>query len=66
MGIEVQEEQLHGGGGGGRAPLAPQRWLSGVYGKGASAYEEAVLVEWREMGLEAAEAVRRGAWAEAV
>ena len=70
VGIKVVVEKPAGGeqvgGGGAGAPLAPQRWLSGVYGRGASQHEESVLVEWREKGLEAAEAVQRGAWGEAV
>jgi len=48
-----------------QALLPPRRGLSAVYGPGASAHEEAELLEWQECGLLAQEAVRKRDWATA-
>jgi hypothetical protein len=46
-------------------PVAPRRGLSAIYGAGASAHEEAELVEWHEAGVLAQDAVRRKDWSAA-
>ena len=43
-------------------PPMPSRNLSEAYGRGASKYDEAVLIEWKEHGLHAADAAKKKKW----
>ena len=43
-------------------PPMPSRNLSEAYGRGASKYDEAVLIEWKEHGLQAADAAKKKKW----
>lgn len=46
-------------------PVVPRRGLSAMYGSGASAHPEEVLLEWQECGRLAQAAVRCKQWSEA-